>query len=751
MDASIAPPDGRLSGEDPTVLEPGLSGARPGSTPGFDLGTTLELARRGTCDRLAFAGVFAAISFLILPWKVDAAWISTLVAWEFVSGWLLDRAATRLREDRAWTAYVVISVIGSSIYQTLGLLCLANGSALGVAIAATWIGGSVLNALIYFSANRGVLLATILPQAAAAIIGPWLAYGLSWNAAIIPALLGLSALGARRFSLDHQALLNQLADRQVAFIDLERKLSIAIDASGDGLFESDVPESTCYASPSWTAMLGYGPDEVEIPIRDWQAFVHPEDVPKVQQDYAAHFRGETTNASTELRMRCKDGTYKWVFSRARVVSRTPDGQPWRMVGTTIDISARKAMEHQLEAARDLAESANRAKSVFVANMSHEIRTPLNGVIGVAGALARTELTARQREMVALVQSSGQMLDRMLSDILDQAKIEAGNFQLQIAPFDLRHEIETAAELMRARADEKALAFQITYTDAAQGVFEGDAVRIKQIISNLAANAIKFTHTGRVEVKVDAIDPTQNGRPTLLRLEVADTGIGFDAEAAGRLFSRFVQADGSISRQFGGTGLGLAICKALTELMQGQITARSEPGLGSVFCVEIPLTRRMTIVEYRRQLASPGVDDDPAAAPYMAKIRVLLAEDHPTNQRVVQLILEPTGIDLTIVGNGQEAVDIFRPGLFDLILMDMQMPLMDGLTATRAIRSREKAEGCSPTPIAMFTANAMDEHLVMAVDAGASHHIAKPITPERLLAGIELALSQDPPGSAAANL
>ena len=749
VDAQAPPSVEQPSAEAPAGANSGPGGEQPGSILAFDLHTTLELARRGMYDRLAFAGVYAAISFLILPWKVDAAWISTIVVWEFLSGQLLDRAVARLPEDRAWTAYVVINVIGSSIYQTLGLLCLANGSALGVAIAATWLGGSILNALIYFSANRRALLAVVLPQAAAAIVGPWLAYGPSWNAAIIPALLGLYALGARRFSLDHHALLNQLADRQVALVDLERKLSIAVEASGDGLFESDVPESTCYASPAWTAMLGYGPDEVEIPIRDWRAFVHPEDVPKVQQDYAAHFRGETANASTELRMRCKDGQYKWVFSRARLVSRTPDGQPWRMVGTTIDISARKAMEHQLESARDLAESANRAKSVFVANMSHEIRTPLNGVIGIAGALARTDLSSRQREMVSLVQSSGQMLERMLSDILDQAKIEAGNFQLQIAAFDLRQEIEAAAELMRARADEKGLSFRVVYTNAAQGVFDGDAVRIKQIISNLASNAIKFTRTGSVEVRVDAVDPAQNDQPTVLRIEVADTGIGFDLEASGRLFSRFVQADGSTSREFGGTGLGLAICKALTELMRGQITARSEPGVGSVFSVEVPLIRRSMLAENYRQLAHPATDDA-AATPSLAKIRVLLAEDHPTNQRVVQLILEPTGIDLTIVGNGQEAVDIFRPGLFDLILMDMQMPLMDGLAATRAIRSRERAEGCAPTPIAMFTANAMDEHLAMAVDAGASHHIAKPITPERLLAGIELALSQEPPRDASAD-
>ncbi len=354
-------------------------------------------------------------------------------------------------------------------------------------------------------------------------------------------------------------------------------------------------------------------------------------------------------------------------------------------------------------------------------------------------------------MVALVQSSGQMLDRMLSDILDQAKIEAGNFQLQIAPFDLRQEVEAAAELMRARADEKGLSFQIDYAEAAEGVFEGDAVRLRQIISNLTSNAIKFTQAGDVTIRVEAADPAGGDGPCQVRIEVADSGIGFDAETASRLFNRFVQADGSISREFGGSGLGLAICKTLTELMGGQIAVRSRPGAGSVFSVSIPLARAVSLAGYRRRsIGSAAEEDVVGASARLARTRILLAEDHPTNQRVVQLILEPYDVDLTIVGNGCEAVEIFRPGLFDLILMDMQMPVMDGLAATRAIRDLERAAGAAPAPIAMFSANAMDEHLAMAAQAGANHHIAKPITPERLLAGIEAALihTQSQPVSAA---
>ncbi len=335
-------------------------------------------------------------------------------------------------------------------------------------------------------------------------------------------------------------------------------------------------------------------------------------------------------------------------------------------------------------------------------------------------------------MVALVQSSGLILERLLTDILDQAKIEAGEFQLQAAAFDLHREVDAAVQLMRIRADEKGLGFQVTYGAGAEGMFLGDSVRLRQILSNLTANAIKFTEAGEVRISVEVHDLAGDGR--LLEIAVADSGIGFDAETGDRLFTRFTQADGSISRRYGGTGLGLAICKALTELMGGEIGARSELGAGSVFTVRIP-TERTTAQESFGEAAS---GDEPVIG--LDRLRILLAEDHPTNQKVVQLILEPLGVDLTIAGNGEEALALFHPGVFDLVLMDMQMPVMDGLAATRAIRDRERALGCAPTPIAMLTANAMDDHRAMAHQAGADGHIAKPITPESLLTGIEAALA-----------
>jgi two-component system, sensor histidine kinase len=722
-------------GKDGDLGSPWLGAARDGvSAKVFDVRTMIELSLHSRSDRVVFALIYAVIALLVLPWTASAGWVAVILGWEWLIAPRLDPVLLNLPEDQAASAYAGLNLIGSMIYQAIALMCLAGGTPIGVAIGVTWISGSVLNTFIYSNASRALLLTTLAPAAVTAFVGPWLAYGFSWSAAIIPLLIGLASLAARRFSLDHGALLSQLADRQFAFAEIERKLSIAVEASGDGMFEVDVPSAHIRVNANWLTMLGYEGVELEL---DWRTVVHPDDVAALQRDYAAHFQGRIPHTSAEVRLRCKNGDYKWVLSRARLVERSPDGRPLRMVGTTVDISARKALEHDLEAARDAAQSANEAKSVFVANMSHEIRTPLNGVIGVAGALGRTKLAPLQREMVELIQSSGQMLDRMLSDILDQAKIEAGDFQLQTAPFDLRREIEAAAELMRARADEKGLRFHVEYAPEAEGWFEGDAVRLRQIVSNLASNAVKFTQKGEVVIRISA-DMAEAEAPLRLRIEVADTGIGFDAEAAERLFGRFVQADGSISRQFGGTGLGLAICKTLSELMGGEIAARSRPGHGSTFTVTLPLAR--AVAPQVRASAAPDEDNAEDDGPPLGRVRILLAEDHPTNQRVVQLILEPAGVDLMIVGNGLEAVEMFRPGLFDLILMDMQMPVMDGLAATRAIREIERAAGAAPAPIAMFSANAMDEHRAMAAAAGADHHIAKPITPERLLAGVEAALA-----------
>ncbi|WP_312166551.1 ATP-binding protein [Phenylobacterium sp.] len=404
---------------------------------------------------------------------------------------------------------------------------------------------------------------------------------------------------------------------------------------------------------------------------------------------------------------------------------TPSGPAF----TTIvrDLSERKAAEASLLQAVEAAEHANRAKSTFLANMSHEIRTPLNGVLGVAGALARTELSAPQREMVQLIETSGRALQDLLSDILDLAKVDAGRLSIRADPFDLEEMVRATFALFRASAAEKEIGFHLEMDREVRDRFYGDDLRIRQVLSNLLSNAVKFTAHGDVWLKVLSRGYADGVRR--VRFVVQDTGIGFPAEAAASLFDRFEQADSSVTRQFGGTGLGLAISKSLVDLMDGEIVASAAPGEGAVFAFELPL-RRVT-----REEAAPPVQVQPPPSAAEQTVRVLLAEDHPTNRRVVELILGGLPVDLTCVENGQEAVEAADARPYDLILMDMQMPVMDGLTAVRRIRQAPPPPAGRRPRICMLTANALAEHREASRQAGADAFLVKPLDAAELIAQV----------------
>ena len=499
------------------------------------------------------------------------------------------------------------------------------------------------------------------------------------------------------------------------------------DVSLDLLVIRELDGRVVRASPSWETILGHRPEEMEG--RPLLRLLHPDDHAATMESVVeVENRGPADPVVGFInRYRHKDGSYRMLEWRARRVGD-------RIYGVARDATDRVAAERALIEAKAAAEVANQAKSDFLANMSHEIRTPLNGVIGIIDALSDTELTPQQREMVDLVRGSGVTLERLVSDILDVSKIEAGQLEIEVRPFDLERELDGVIDSARMRAEACGLAFDLQKGPAACGVFLGDSTRIKQVLANLLSNAVKFTAEGVVGVRVDVAAPAGGQGPSRLTLEVRDTGVGFAPGQAAMLFQRFSQADTTITRRFGGTGLGLSICKSLIEMMGGVIAVESTPGVGSLFRVELPLARASDLATPDRPVSAPG-----GTAPSAANdrpLRVLLADDHPTNQRVVQLILGAHGADVVTVDDGAQALAAFQAGLFDLVLMDMQMPVMDGLAATRAIRAQEQADPArTRTPVVMLSANAMARHRDEAMAAGADLHVAKPVTAAALLAGI----------------
>jgi signal transduction histidine kinase/NO-binding membrane sensor protein with MHYT domain/AmiR/NasT family two-component response regulator len=405
------------------------------------------------------------------------------------------------------------------------------------------------------------------------------------------------------------------------------------------------------------------------------------------------------------------------------LSTLPDGSN---ITVLTDISAHKAATVAMAEARDRAEAANRAKSEFLANMSHEIRTPLNGVLGMAQVIEGDELSPAQRERIKVVRESGQALLGILNDLLDLSKVQAGKVELEVADTDVDHLVRTVAGAFEGAAAGRDLSLTVEVEPEAMGLWRADGLRLRQVLSNLVGNALKFTHEGGVSVRVVA-----EGGGLVFR--VRDTGIGIPADALATLFEAFTQADATTTRRYGGTGLGLSISRDLVTLMGGSITVESEPGQGSCFTVAVPTTW----VGPAPQAEAVATAEDHAAG---GDLRILAAEDNLTNQLVLRSLLEPTGCDLVIVGDGQQAVEAAAAGAFDVILMDIQMPRLNGVEATLAIRAAEAAAGERPTPIVALSANVMAHQIEEYLQAGMNHWIAKPIEVDKLYAGLEMVLS-----------
>lgn len=422
---------------------------------------------------------------------------------------------------------------------------------------------------------------------------------------------------------------------------------------------------------------------------------------------------------------------RWLLIEDR---RTADGG---LLGLRVDITDMKEQTLALARAVEAAEAANRAKSEFLANVSHEIRTPLHGILGMSQVLARDEqLTADQSARVGLIRQSGQQLLELLNDLLDLAKIEAGKLTLQTVDFCPAAIAEAACAPFESLAADKGLAFELLLAGLDGAMWTGDPLRLQQVLGNLVSNAVKFTAHGRVSVRAELL-----AGGAAVEFRVSDTGIGIPQARMAEVFEKFAQLESAKDRRFGGTGLGLAVSRQLAELMGGTLEAESAPGVGSIFRLRLPVTRAAA--------AAPSADADAAEPSGALDARILAAEDNATNQVILRALLEPLGAQLTLVGDGREAVEAYRAGGFDLVLMDVQMPVTDGVAATREIRQLEAAEGRRRTPIVALSANVMAHQVAEYRAAGMDSVIGKPFEAEALWAALADLLLADGPGAAAA--
>jgi len=437
----------------------------------------------------------------------------------------------------------------------------------------------------------------------------------------------------------------------------------------------------------------------------------------------------------EFRMVLPDGRTIWILERGSATQFKPSGEPAIVEGFSIDISARKEAEVAIATARDAAEAGNRAKSEFLAMMTHEIRTPMNGVLGMTSVLLDSGLTPAQERYATTIRESAEGLLRIINDVLDFSKLDAEAMTIETKAFDLHMLFHQVAEILAPKALAKNIAFDVAIDPGVPRFVRADAGRIRQVLLNLAGNAVKFTEAGFVAVQVGARDV--EGRH-VLSVQVADTGIGIARDRIGRLFQSFEQADASISRRFGGTGLGLAISRKLVERMGGEIGVESESGNGSTFRFDIPFEVAQSDELVVRAIDTVAVDEALAAIRALDHdARVLIVEDNATNRLVATSFLGQYGIAHEVAVDGREAVAAVQRGRYDVVLMDLHMPEMDGFEATRAIRALPGS--AARVPIVALTANAFPDDIERCRSAGMDAHLGKPFRKEELILAVGAAV------------
>jgi len=678
--------------------------------------------------RAAVAVGAGAVALLALPWRVCAVWVVSTLAIESW-GWFAGRQQflklpISTAENGAFLAYLS-SMIGSWFYLAT-LLWMTGALAPAVAAAIIWI--SIIGFAQTFGSRTplGFGVSGVTPALGVMVvlaIDPRLDWPQRWlMAGMMTLAMGFALAGARQTF----AAGRRLEDAQNALRDSEAEYRVLADNTIDVIGRTGVDGVWRYISPSVELALGFTPEEMRAVIAP--TYIYADDRPAVRKVTAAVLddgRGRTC----EYRMIRKDGSLVWVETSFSLARDPVTGAETEVVLHSRDVTARKGMERELVDARERAEAGAAAKADFLANMSHELRTPLNAIIGFSGVLKDSgELSERDARHARLISEASGALLLVVNDVLDFSKLESGAFELDPRPCDPMALALSAAMLVEPQAKARGLTLEIVGAGENPRLL-ADGPRLRQVLLNLLSNALKFTPEGGVTVQVeqcpapisDSGDAPAGARR--LRIAVSDTGIGISEDKLEAVFERFNQADVSVSRRFGGTGLGLAICKRIIELMGGWIGVESRADEGSTFWFEIDLPLAPAAAE--------AAEDEAEAAVLERPLRVLLTEDVDVNRELVRVMLEPFDIDLETAVNGVEAIEAVMRSAYDLVLMDVQMPVMDGLTAVARIRELEDPDQ-PRLPIIAMTANVLPEQVTRCLEAGMDGHIGKPINPTELL-------------------
>jgi PAS domain S-box-containing protein len=684
-------------------------------------------AHASAAPRLAATLGVGLIALAFLPWQACAGWV-VLVGGLDVLSWFLtrDQFLGRPISVGARLQHVGCLVGGVIGWVTLGALFWRSGSAAGALCGvAIWLSVMGFAQVYAYQSRAGYLLAGVIPAAAMLVItlaspSPAVPGGIAvWFMLLVSVAFAVS--GARQTMAARRRYEQATQDLR----DSELSYRLLADNVTDVISLATADNQRLYVSPSIERILRFSPGEL-LRTPNY-TYMHPDDTELVQA-FITSVTEETGPKTTEYRVFAKDGSTVWAET---TFSRLSDGSG-RLLGVSRDVSHRKALEIELMDALARSEAAAAAKADFLANMTHELRTPLTAILGFSGILKQSaSLNTQDARHVGLIHDASQTLLGVIGDVLDFSKLEAGGFELDPEPFDPGATARSAAAIVADQAAAKGLALT-TRIDSAVPALVGDAPRLRQVLLNFLSNAVKFTRAGGVEV---VLAHRLEAERCHLRVEVRDSGIGIPEDHIDSVFMRFTQADASVSRRFGGTGLGLAISKQIIEAMGGRIGAASVVGEGSTFWFEValPLAGEM----------EARAEPDRALTTLERPIRALIVEDNAVNRELITTLLSPFDIEIETAADGAEAVEAVGRQRYDVILMDVQMPVMDGLTATRRIRALAGTDAAR-TPIIAMTANVLPEQIARCREAGMDDHLGKPINPARLLEALDRWTATDRP-------